>query len=84
MNLQQINYALAKQVPDLSQRGCSIETTYGAIEVPPGVLAKRIAALLKRELTRELEKAEKAKLAEELREERRELVRMLRLEEAVS
>lgn len=46
------SYALAKQVPDLADRGCTISTTYGDITIQPGRLASRLAELLHREISR--------------------------------
>lgn len=77
MKAQQIQYALAKQVPDIGQRGCRIETAYGAIEVPAGALARCLADYLQRELTPALAQAQRD---EELAEQRRELRRQLRTE----
>lgn len=41
MQEQQLGYALAKQVPDMS-RGFTIQTSYGDITVPPGWMADQI------------------------------------------
>ncbi len=46
------SYALAKQVPDITSRGCIIDTAYGAIDIPPGRLADTLAALLRRQISR--------------------------------
>ena len=54
MDLKDIHYALAKQVPDLKSRGCLIGTSYGAIDIPPGWLADRLAEQLVRMLQCEL------------------------------
>lgn len=45
-------YALARQVPDITDRGCTISTTYGDMVIPPGRLAVKLAALLHREISR--------------------------------
>ena len=44
------SYALAKQVPDLAERGCTISTAYGDLNIPPGSLATRLAKLLEAEI----------------------------------
>lgn len=49
---QAASYALAKQLPDLADRGCTINTTYGDITIPPGRMAARLAELLHREISR--------------------------------
>lgn len=43
MDEQDLSYALAKQVPNMRSRGFIIGTSYGAIDVPPGPLAERLA-----------------------------------------
>jgi hypothetical protein len=47
---QQLSYALAKKVPDMAQRGFTIETAYGEIAVEPGRHADAIAATVRRVL----------------------------------
>ena len=56
MTPDQITYALAKQVPDMQQRAFTIETAYGAIEIPCGPMAERIAKLVHSLLEAELKK----------------------------
>lgn len=46
------SYALAKQVPDLELRGCTISTAYGDINIPPGWAAMRLALILRHEIRR--------------------------------
>lgn len=46
------SYALAKQVPDLADRGCTISTAYGDLIIPPGRMAARLAELLHVEISR--------------------------------
>lgn len=50
MNQQDISYALAKQVPDMQQRGFTIETAYGAIVIEPGPMADHIASQVRHAL----------------------------------
>ena len=50
---QQLNYALAKQVPDMA-RGFTIATSYGDITIPPGWMAERIQRHVERVLQVEL------------------------------
>ncbi len=45
-------YALSKQIPDLADRGCTIGTAYGDINIPPGRMAARLAEWLHREISR--------------------------------
>ncbi len=52
--VEDITYALAKQVPDITGRGCTIGTSYGAIDIPPGRTADHLAACLTRLLQCEL------------------------------
>ena len=59
MNADQLSYALAKQVPDMQQRGFTIETAYGAIDINPGPMAERIAKLVRQVLEAELKKQSK-------------------------
>jgi len=54
MNQQDIQYALAKQVPDMKSRGFTIGTSYGQIDIPPGWMAQRLAEHLVRALQCEL------------------------------
>ena len=53
MSPQAIDYALAKQVPDMA-RGFSICTSYGAIGIPPGRMADTLARAVTRALQCEL------------------------------
>lgn len=62
MDTQDIQYALAKQVPDITGRGCTIGTSYGAIDIPPGRSADQLAAYLTRLLQCELLAATKCAL----------------------
>ena len=50
---QALQYALAKQVPDMA-RGFTIHTSYGEIAVVPGPLADQIQALVRQATEREL------------------------------
>ena len=43
---QAARYALAKQVPDIAARGCTISTSYGDITIEPGIMAERLAKWL--------------------------------------
>lgn len=43
---QQLGYALAKKVPDMQQRGFTIETAYGEIAIEPGPAADAIADIV--------------------------------------
>lgn len=54
MDAQDIHYALAKQVPDIAGRGCTIGTSYGQIDLPPGRLADALGRALTRALQCEL------------------------------
>lgn len=54
MTQQDLQYALAKQVPDIAGRGCTIGTSYGAIDIPPGRVADAIARAITRTLQCEL------------------------------
>jgi hypothetical protein len=54
MITQELYYALAKQVPDMARRGFHIGTCYGDIAIDSGPMAQRIAAVVQRELEREL------------------------------
>ena len=49
---QAASYALAKKVPDLADRGCTISTAYGDLIIPPGRIAARLAELLHVEISR--------------------------------
>ena len=49
----QLDYALAKQVPDMA-RGFAIHTNYGDITIPPGWMAERIQRHVERVLQVEL------------------------------
>ena len=44
-------YALAKQIPDIADRGCTINTSYGDITVEPGTMAVRLAKWLQSEIS---------------------------------
>lgn len=50
---QALQYALAKQVPDMA-RGFTIATAYGDITIPPGWMAERIQCHVERVLQVEL------------------------------
>lgn len=56
MTLDQLGYALAKQIPDMQQRGFTIQTAYGEISFEPGPMAERMAKQVRRLLEAELEK----------------------------
>lgn len=60
MDEQTLRYALAKQVPDM-ERGFTVETSYGAIVIPPGKLATRLKGHMQRALMRRLLELELAK-----------------------
>lgn len=51
-NVIGLEYALAKQVPDMG-RGCTISTSYGDFELEPED-SQKVAALVKRLLTARL------------------------------
>lgn len=53
MDEQAIQYALAKQVPDMA-RGFTIATNYGDITIPPGWMAERIQSQVELALQVEL------------------------------
>lgn len=53
--LFRLEYALAKQVPDMA-RGCTIETNYGGIQLEPED-AQKVAALVEKLLRNKLAKA---------------------------
>lgn len=57
MNQREIEYALAKQVPDL-ERGFTIATNYGDIVIEPGGMANSLASALRLALKRELRSLE--------------------------
>ena len=61
MKTEEIDYALAKQVPDMHQ-GFTIATSYGDISVPEGDMANYIARWVTRCL--EGEKFRRARAAE--------------------
>ena len=50
---QRLRYALAKQVPDM-ERGFSVATSYGDINIPAGKLATQLRGHMERALAREL------------------------------
>lgn len=54
MDEQDLTYALAKQVPDMQQRGFIIGTAYGELSIAPGALADRIAERVRVLLEQEL------------------------------
>jgi hypothetical protein len=60
MNDQEIQYALAKQVPDM-ERGFTIATSYGDIVIPAGwaadFISDQVRMALKAELLKLTEKA---------------------------
>ncbi len=51
MTQDEIGYALAKQIPDMS-RGFSIDTNYGLIQIPAGPMCDRICMAVKKEFTK--------------------------------
>jgi len=51
MTQDEIGYALAKQIPDMS-RGFSIDTNYGVIQIPAGLMCDRICMTVKKEFTK--------------------------------
>lgn len=55
--IRSIEYALAKQVPDM-QRGCTIETNYGGIRLDPADAAQ-VSALVERLLRAKLKRISK-------------------------
>lgn len=50
---QALSYALVKKVPDMVQRGFTIQTAYGEISIEPGRVANAIAATVRAELQRQ-------------------------------
>ena len=58
MDFYQLCYALNRHVPSISERGVTLQTTYGDLPIEPGKLASAIAKLV-----REHYEAEHAKLA---------------------
>ena len=56
-----LSYDLAKKVPDMVQRGFTIETSYGEIVIAPGRHADAIAAAVRRALETQLKAAELAR-----------------------
>lgn len=62
----QLSYALAKKVPDMVQRGFTIETGYGEIVIEPGRHADAIAATVRRALEIQLKAAALARRDAEL------------------
>ncbi len=54
MDEQDISYALAKQAPDIADRGCTIGTSYGDIAIPAGRVADAVARAVTRALQCEL------------------------------
>lgn len=61
MDAQDIHYALAKQVPDMKNRGFTIGTSYGQVDIAPGWMADRMAEHLTRALQCELLHLERAR-----------------------
>ena len=59
MDEQDIQYAFAKQVPDMKSRGFIIGTSYGEITVPAGRMADALALSLTRALQCELLRLER-------------------------
>ena len=55
MTSNDLSYALAKQVPDMG-RGFTVQTAYGDILVPPGVMADTLRGQLQRAMARQLAK----------------------------
>ena len=55
----QLSYALAKQVPAMD-RGFTISTSYGDIDVVPGPLAEQLQCLVRQAIESELAKQEQA------------------------
>lgn len=53
----QLSYDLAKKVPDMEQRGFTIETAYGEIVIEPGRNADFIAAIVRTALEQQLKAA---------------------------
>jgi hypothetical protein len=53
MSPRDIEYALARQVPEMC-RGFTVSTNYGAITIPPGWIADRMQEHLERALRCEL------------------------------
>lgn len=62
----QLSYALAKKVPDMVQRGFTIETAYGEIVIESGRHADAIAAAVRRVLEIQLKSAVLARRDAEL------------------
>lgn len=54
----QLGYALAKKVPDMQQRGFTIETAYGEIAIEPGPAADAIADIVRAVLHSQLSAAD--------------------------
>lgn len=53
-----LSYDLAKKLPDMVQRGFTIETSYGEIVIEPGRHADAIAATVRRALEIQLKASE--------------------------
>lgn len=51
MTQEEISYALAKQIPDMAW-GFSINTSYGVIQIPAGLMCDRICMTVKKEFTK--------------------------------
>lgn len=62
----QLSYALAKKVPDMVQRGFTIETAYGEIVIEPGRHADAVADAVRRALEIQLKAAVLARRDAEL------------------
>ena len=54
MDEQDIQYALAKQVPDMKSRGFTIGTSYGQLDIAPGRMADALVRALTRAMQCEL------------------------------
>ncbi|MBU1352123.1 MAG: hypothetical protein KKB95_09545 [Gammaproteobacteria bacterium] len=57
----ELSYAIAKKLPDMVQRGFTIETSYGELVIEPGRHADAIAATVRRSLEIQLKAAELAR-----------------------
>lgn len=62
----QLSYDLAKKVPNMVQRGFTIETSYGELVIEPGRHADAIAATVRRVLEIQLKAAALARRDAEL------------------
>lgn len=59
METEEIDYALAKQVPDMN-RGFTIATSYGDITVPAGPVADQVARWVRNALETESYRLQRA------------------------